>query len=195
MTETGRVLVVGPATRAALPRLPRGTRIRALRFEPFAVRTAFGVDAEELTDRTLSLDAVVGDRAARRLAEGVWTGAGELLSRWRDLRPDRVTAGIVRALTAPGARGVDAVAERAGFSPRHVRRLVRAETGLSPKTLHRVARLHEFLRRAEDERATLGAAAMAAGYADQPHASREIRVLTGLTPGRLLAERRRALPR
>nr|WP_169745164.1 helix-turn-helix domain-containing protein [Cryptosporangium arvum] len=185
VTADGRAVLVGPPTRVELPRLVAGTRIAGLRIEPYAVRAIFGVDADELTDRTVGLDALLGDRAARRVAEEIWDGVPR---QWRDVRPDPATVGIVEALTSAGAPSVDAVAERAGYSPRHLRRLVRAETGLSPKTLQRVARLHEFLQRAGEG---LGPAAAAAGYADQPHATREIGALTGLTPRLLLAERAR----
>ncbi|MBL0802391.1 AraC family transcriptional regulator, partial [Streptomyces albidoflavus] len=54
-----------------------------------------------------------------------------------------------------------------------------------PKTLARILRL----ARARELGATgLSAAEVAhrAGYADQPHLSREVRALTGLTPGALL---------
>ncbi|MFG1927560.1 helix-turn-helix domain-containing protein [Cryptosporangium sp. NPDC048952] len=184
VTADGRAVLVGPPTQVELPRLATGVRIHGLRIEPYAIRTVFGLDADELTDRTLPLEAVLGDGVARRVAEAVWEGTD---LPWQDVRPDEPTVGIVRALTGPGAPSVDAVADRAGYSPRHLRRLVRTETGLSPKTLQRVARLHEFLGRAEF--APVGAAAVAAGYADQPHATREIRALTGLTPRQLIAER------
>ncbi|GAA3393969.1 helix-turn-helix domain-containing protein [Cryptosporangium minutisporangium] len=211
----GNAQLVGPATGVDLPHFPSGTLIRGLRFEPFAIRTAFGVEADELTNRTIPLDAVLDGRSARLVAEAVWLGVGaarpgparairpELTAdrresaaafarlgvRWRDARPERATVGIVRELTTAGTPSVDAVADRSGYSPRHLRRLVRAETGLTPKTLHRVARVHAFLRWAEEGGLPVGAAAAAAGYADQPHASREIRALTGLTPRGLLAER------
>ena len=190
VTADGDAHLVGTATHVDLPRFGSGTVIHGLRFEPYAVRTVFGLDAGELTDRTVPLAAVLGDRAARAVAEAIWTDPTALSVRWGDVRPERAAVGIVRTLTSPGAPSVDAVAERTGYSGRHLRRLVRAETGLSPKTLHRVARLHEFLHRAEEGNAPVGAAAAAAGYADQSHATREIRALTGLTPGQLLAERR-----
>ncbi|MFI5959622.1 helix-turn-helix domain-containing protein [Cryptosporangium sp. NPDC051539] len=187
VTADGRAVLVGPSTHVELPRLPAGTLIRGLRFHPYAVGTAFRLDATELTDRAIDLDTVLGVAEARAVAERIWTG--DLANTWQRTEPDRATAGIVRALTSPGAPSVDAVADRAGYSPRHLRRVVRAETGLSPKTLSRVARLHDFLRAAEGGVTSLGRAAATAGYADQAHASREIRALAGLTPRDLLAER------
>ncbi|TQS39997.1 helix-turn-helix domain-containing protein [Cryptosporangium phraense] len=187
VTADGRALLVGPPTHVELPRLPAGTLIRGLRFHPYAVRTALHTDVAELTDQSVDLDDVLGAATARTVAEQIWAGSDvELAHTWGNAEPDRATAGIVRMLTAPGAPSVDAVADRAGYSSRHLRRVVHAETGLSPKTLQRVARLHDFLRAAE---AGISSAAAAAGYADQPHASREIRALTGLAPGQLLRER------
>lgn len=187
----GQATLVGPATGVEVPTLPAGTLIRGLRFEPYALGAVFGLDAAELTNRTVDLDAVLRPALARAVAESTWDpGADGWLARhWQHVRPDQATIGIVRALTRPGQAGVEAAAGEVGFSVRHLRRLVRAETGLTPKTLHRVARLHDFLRRAEVDRVPVGPAAAAAGYADQPHVSREIRALTGLSPRGLLTER------
>jgi AraC-like DNA-binding protein len=188
----GKAILVGPATSVELPALPPGTHLRGLRFEPYAIRTVFGLDADELTNRTLPLDAVFPDGLTRAIAEAAagTGGASSWLARhWHDVRPDWATVRIVRGLTEPGPAAVEAVAERTGYSTRNLRRVVRAETGLSPKTLYRVARLHEFLHQAEAGGLPIGAAAAAAGYADQPHATREVRALTGLSPRRLLAER------
>lgn len=100
---------------------------------------------------------------------------------------------------------VDEVARAIGLSGRQLRRLLLAEVGLGPKTLTRVGRLHRFLGLAERPGAPPGRAdsgragpdlaglAVAAGYADQPHLTREVRRLTDLTPVGLLAERRGAL--
>lgn len=53
-------------------------------------------------------------------------------------------------------------------------------------------RLQRFLASAERSRTGLAAAAADAGYADQPHLTREVVDLTGTTPARLLEERRQA---
>ena len=78
---------------------------------------------------------------------------------------------------------------------RHLRRVILAETGISPRRFWRLQRFHALLRDA-DRAATPAWAALAArhGYADQPHLIREMQALAGVTPGRLLAERRAEAP-
>jgi AraC-like DNA-binding protein len=94
----------------------------------------------------------------------------------------RASAGQLRsaALSAP-----------LGVTDRHLRRVILAETGISPRRFARVQRFHALLRDA-DRAATPAWAALAArhGYADQSHLIREMQALAGVTPARLIAERR-----
>lgn len=83
------------------------------------------------------------------------------------------------------------VADSLQISDRHLRRLLLEHTGLSPKALQRIVRFQKFVR-AGDAGALLADAAAHAGYADQPHLTREARALAGITPARLIAERRPA---
>ncbi|WP_193614110.1 helix-turn-helix domain-containing protein [Nocardioides lijunqiniae] len=101
-------------------------------------------------------------------------------------------AEVGRAL-ARLARGV-AVAEVAhdvGYSRRHLRNLVVAETGLSPKEYQRVARFEASRDRVLDAArrgGTLAGVAAACGYADQAHLAREWRDLAGCPPTTWLRE-------
>ena len=69
-----------------------------------------------------------------------------------------------------------------------MRRLLLDTTGLGPKDHQRVMRFRASLASAE-RGAPLAVAACEAGYADQPHLTREVRRLSGLTPAALLASR------
>lgn len=60
--------------------------------------------------------------------------------------------------------------------------------GLSPKVFQRVLRMQRFLA-ATERLDGLANAAAEAGYSDQPHMTREVRSLAGLSPTRLLRER------
>ena len=71
---------------------------------------------------------------------------------------------------------------------RERRRFERA-VGYGPKTLGRVLRFRRFLSLAEDHGVPLARAAAEAGYADQPHLTRECSDLAGLPPAELLAVR------
>ena len=114
--------------------------------------------------------------------------------------------GRLRAVDAPGPRpevaralvrltrgaGVAEVADEVGYSRRRLTTLVVAETGLGPKEFQRVARFVRsrdlLLGAARAGGARLAEVAAAAGYADQPHLSREWRRLAGCSPGTWLRE-------
>ncbi|WP_433137549.1 helix-turn-helix transcriptional regulator [Actinomadura nitritigenes] len=83
-----------------------------------------------------------------------------------------------------------ALAARVGLSPQRLRALARAELGMPLarwRIWRRLARAAEALR----EGRTLSGAALAGGFADQAHFTREMRRMMGLTP----AEAVRALGR
>ncbi len=84
-------------------------------------------------------------------------------------------------------------AERIGVTPRQLQRILLTDVGLPPKAYQRVARLQRFVR-AVDAGTSLAAAAADAGYSDQPHVTREVRLLCGVTPRRLAEERRAGRP-
>ena len=179
--DTGVIEVVGVQDRVALPVLDAGTRLFGVRIRPAAVAPAFRTSASSLLNRTLPAEDVVGTRLARRLL----APAG--LDAWlRSIEPDRRATLALRLLAT---HSVGQVADRMGMTSRQLQRVLRAEVGLAPKTYQRVARLQRFLRGADAGRA-LAAAGADAGYADQAHLTRDVRRLTGLTPARLVAERR-----
>ncbi len=102
-------------------------------------------------------------------------------------------AEVANALRLLPMNSVDETAQALGLSSRHLRRLLLQHTGLGPKEHQRVRRLRRFL----DDDSQLADAAVAAGYADQSHLTREVTRLCGLPPGALRAERcrtRRACP-
>jgi AraC-like DNA-binding protein len=91
----------------------------------------------------------------------------------------------VRVLSRPRATVAEAAA-RAFVSERQLQRRFRDDVGYSPKTLQRVLRFDRFMRLLREPRMDLAAAAALAGYADQPHLTREARRLSGLSPSQLL---------
>lgn len=178
---SGLVEVVGLYDEVALPVLPAGTRLRGVRLRPAAVAAAFEASASSLLNRTVPAEDVFGAKRARRLAQP------DGLHAWiRSVDPDPRTAAAVRLL---GAYSVSSVADQLGVTTRQLRRIMVAEVGLSPKAYQRVVRLQRFVR-AVDRGITLAAASADAGYADQPHLTREVHRLAGLTPARLVQERR-----
>ncbi|NKQ52901.1 helix-turn-helix domain-containing protein [Amycolatopsis sp. K13G38] len=187
VTADGTAVLVGPTTEVALHDLAPGTDFRGLRFRTEALGTTLRLRAHELRDATLPLSALLPDDVARRVAEEVWLGrfpAG--------LRPDPVEPRLAYAVRRlwQGVTGVAAVAEEVNVAERHLRRLFLDHTGVGPKAVQRVGRFQRFLRAGESGELNLAGLAALAGYADQAHLTREVRALTGLSPGALLRERR-----
>jgi AraC-like DNA-binding protein len=210
--DQGNATVVGPASAVALPELAPGTRLRGLRLAFASVGPLFRVPAVELADQVVPLSALLpdslasavtdamlsGDPVAERVPGGGWAAGAppcggraavaELRAWLFRAEPDaRVSAAVRELWRRPGV-AVNTVAERVGLSERQLRRALRADVGLGPKAFQRVGRLQRFLRlAAADPGRGLAALAADAGYADQPHLSREAKELAGLTATDLIA--------
>jgi AraC-like DNA-binding protein len=177
----GGAVAVGLADSAVVHRLTAGSSCRGLRLRPEAVATFFGAPAVELRNKEIPLDDAVGSRRAQQLVDTVLHGAPDPL-----LGVDP-PADVANALRLLATSSVDETARAVGRSSRHLRRLLVQHTGLGPKEHQRVFRLRRFL----DADSQLAAAAVEAGYADQPHLTREVTRLCGLPPAALRAERTR----
>jgi AraC-like DNA-binding protein len=179
IVNDGRAVAVGLADTSFVHPLRAGSSCVGLRLRPEAVVPVLGVAAVELRNASVPLDDVVGTARARQLVDAVVGDA-----------PLRVepTRQVADALALLRTQTVDHTAQSMGLSGRHLRRLLVHATGLGPKDHQRVRRFRAFLASAEGG-APLAVAAAEAGYADQPHLTREVRRLSGLTPAALLASR------
>ena len=92
----------------------------------------------------------------------------------------RSDAGFDPCLIAHAARVAD-LRHALGLSPRAVHAQLLATVGLAPKRALRIHRLLAALRHAGTG-STLSAAALAAGYSDQAHFTRDARQLLGEPP-------------
>lgn len=179
--DTGLIEIAGLYDEVALPVLSAGTRVRGVRLRPAVVSAAFRIPASSLRNRVLPADAVLGSRRAERLVDR------RGIDSWvRSIEPSARGTAAVDLL---GTRPVDAVATELGVSGRHLRRIMLADVGLSPKVYQQVLRLQRFVQ-AADAGMPLASAAATAGYADQPHLTRDVRRFAGLTPALLIQERR-----
>ncbi len=94
---------------------------------------------------------------------------------------DRVTACLAELVLTDGA--VAEMAREVGLSPRQVHRRCLDEFGLPPSLLRRIAGVHRAARlTASARRAPLARLAADAGFTDQAHLCREVRVMCGQTP-------------
>jgi AraC-like DNA-binding protein len=195
----GSVWVSGPETRSWPSAAWPSTGAVGVCFRSGVAPSLLGVAASELRDLRVRLDQLWGDRAARELAERVSC---------RDDDDGRAIEleNAVRQMAA-GAWGLDAVAlEAAGrlqlagttsarelarathLSERQLHRRYTAAFGYGPAFLLRMLRIQRFLQLAREASRPprLADLAVDAGYADQPHLTREVHSLMGTTPAQLL---------
>lgn len=176
----GCLTTVGMHDQVDLPVLLPGTHIHGVRLRPEVVGRAFRTPAWEIANASVRLDDVLGNERARQFADRSHR------VEWLDsLLPSQRTAAAVELLAH---RPVGEVANQLGISTRHLRRIMLDEVGLGPGRYQRVARFRRFVG-ALDRRESTASAAALAGYADQPHATRETRRLAGITPRELVSER------
>ena len=199
MWQDGELLVAGPDTTAQVTDLPAGTEFVGLRFQPGAAPPLLGVPASQLVDARPDAAAVWGRRAtdlATRL-EAVRSPAAvaavlqdAVCRRLADAPAlDPVVQHLVASLERGQAVRIDRLAEEVGISRRQLHRQCRAALGYGPKTFAGIVRFQRFLADAgRPGRCRLAEAAIRSGYADQPHLTREVRRLAGLSPARLVAE-------
>jgi AraC-like DNA-binding protein len=191
--SAGRLLVAGPDTRAhtSAPVTP-GSPVLGLRLPPGAAPVLLGVPADALRDQRPELADLWGARAARPWRDAVAAGGAAALEQRVAVRlgehggPAR-DAAVVARLVAAGHDAAE-VADRLGVTTRTLHRRSLAAFGYGTRTLGRVLRLQRVLPLL-DAGLPLVEVAHRAGYADQPHLSREVRALAGRSPARLAAER------
>ncbi|WP_370965559.1 helix-turn-helix domain-containing protein [Amycolatopsis sp. cg9] len=193
----GAVFIAGPDTAAWSSVTRPGAELHGLRFAPGRAAAVLGVAADELRDTRVPLGDLwgrEGELLAERLLTGEMTPAEAVASRLPSAAaPDPAVAELVTRLEAGAARVAEAVtppstrapvkdpAEPATISERRLRRRFVQAVGYGPATYLRVSRFQRAIALAPGA-PNLAALAVAAGYSDQAHLSRDCRALTGLTP-------------
>jgi AraC-like DNA-binding protein len=166
-----------------------------LSLTPLGARGLFGMPASELAAKVVHLDQL----------RGRW--AGELVERLAEAPgwPDRfaVLDDVLGSMAAPaglperapavahaweavveggGTLDVRSLADEVGWSRRHLTEQFRSEFGLGPKVLSRVARFQQARKLLQRGPASLADVAVACGYTDQAHMTKEWRRLAGAPP-------------
>jgi AraC-like DNA-binding protein len=198
--SSGRAEVVGVMTKAIVSAQRRGLDLLGVRFQPGEAPSFFGLVGRDTRDIQLALPDVWGPfgRAFEgRITEARSTGDRRrlldevLLSRMvRRRAPDRRIRAAVDLVSArAGAIDVSRLATHVGLGERQLERAFDHHVGLGPKAFARVMRLQALV--SSMQRAPRSFAALAAdhGFSDQAHLVREVRALSGVTPGELFRER------
>ena len=162
-------------------------------FTPLGARRCLGLPMDELTNRVVALEDVLGPGApllAERLQEAPgWAERFALLDAALLRRAGgRARAGAGGGVDVPAARRgatdgspIGPLAAEVGWSRRHLAARWRRDVGLGPKAVARILRFEHAHRLVRGGRA-LADVAYECGYADQPHLNRDFRALAGATP-------------
>jgi AraC-like DNA-binding protein len=170
-----------------------------LELTPRGARALLGLPAAALAQGVWPLDDVVGRRASE-LIDSLAAAPGpaervqvldSVLARWAvdDGCPAAVDAAWRLLAGSAGSVSVTSIAAQIGLGRRQLSQLVRAELGLTPKTLARILRFSQacgFLR--SGGTTSLAETAVMCGYYDQAHLTNDWRRLGGCTPGEWIAE-------
>jgi AraC-like DNA-binding protein len=164
-----------------------------INFTPLGARRFFGQPMSELTDSMVGLDDVLGlEGIALREQLGNardWntrfaiaeTFVATRLTEARETQAE--IAWAYERITASGGRiRIASLADRLGWSRKHLAGRFSNAIGVGPKTLSRIVRFNRALglsRQGENDWADIAADC---GYADQAHLVREFRDLAGETP-------------
>ena len=169
-----------------------------INFTPLGARRFFGRPMSELTDSMVGLDDVLGlEGIALREQLGNardWStrfAIAETFVATRLTEARAIQAEIAWAydrITASGGRmRIASLADRLGWSRKHLAGTFSNAIGVGPKTLSRIVRFNRALglsRQGENDWADIAADC---GYADQAHLVREFRDLAGATPTAIAA--------
>lgn len=173
----------------------------AIELNPLGSRALLGIPAGELANLTVEGEEVVGRRIGEELRDRLdvrssWSQrfdvVDDILTRLLDA--DAVVASPLqeawRLLDASGGNmAVGRVAQRVGWSRRHLTSQFSREFGLPPKAAARAIRLgHVVAYLRCNANRDLARAAAACGYYDQPHLTREFAAMADSTPTTWLTE-------
>jgi AraC-like DNA-binding protein len=169
------------------------------KFRPGAFTAITGVDAADITDRSVPVPAALGSDLDRDLlaAGGIEVAVGEIEARLaasadvQDPALDLVSDVIESMREAAPDTRVEELAARNYIAPRTLQRLFRRYVGVSPKWVLKRLRIHEAVERlVVGSDASWTELALDLGYYDHAHFIRDFRLVVGRSPAEYVAEAR-----
>jgi AraC-like DNA-binding protein len=192
--------VAGPLDGPSLTEGPADAGFLRVELSPWdAYRLLGGIPLGEIVNADIPMDELLGRWPTRMLdrlqhAENVHDRVGHLraglAARLRTgPAPDPAVLHIWRRIHASGGTVRIGDLAEVGWTRRHLARKFAQQIGLAPKTVARIRRLHVAIHLlGTGAESAMGHLAVRAGYSDQSHLVREMRALTGSTPGQLFSD-------
>ncbi|MGN3973740.1 helix-turn-helix domain-containing protein [Tsuneonella sp. SYSU-LHT278] len=190
------VLVSGPAAEAHVVPVQAGLRYAGMRFLPGSAMSLLGIDPVAVAGQVLPIGSICpssGRWASAALADFVEFGDPAHLDAAIAERAHNggpvdpvVAAASGRLIRSDGRISITALIAETGLSDRQFRTRFLAAAGLAPKTFARVRRQRAAWKSlARKDAGSLADASQIAGYADQPHFSRETQRAFGTSARRV----------
>jgi AraC-like DNA-binding protein len=181
-----RVLAVGPSRRAQYHVIPAESAVVGARLRPGALSVLTGIAVDELCGRAVTIGTLAPTGPQPAAVLGALMDFLGRLAVPRSGGQDRAVRACGLVDAAVRAPSIRSIADELGISERSVRSVFARHVGLSPSMFHQVRRLQRALVLGGEGRLPLVEVAHRSGYSDQAHLCRQMRALTGLTPGGLL---------
>jgi len=159
--------------------------------KPFGVRAVLGVAGADISSIVVNLSDVwarAGELVEMLLAADTWQERFTVLdhafaSKLNSTNPPREVSWAWRRLVkSHGGITVQELADGIGYSRRHFSDRFRETIGVTPKLFARVLRFERACRLIADKEGCLADVAIASGYYDQAHLTREWHALAGCSP-------------
>jgi AraC-like DNA-binding protein len=165
-----------------------------VRLQPAASAVLGKMPLGALRDRILDLAAIDAGFSGRLCAAAagrdikasvaaVCTVLEAHLPAWRI--DERIETAVRRLETCDGTGPIAPLAAASGMSERSFQNAFKEQVGLSAKEFARIQRLQATIRMLDAGVGSMAELAAERGFADQAHATREVRRVTGTTPARL----------
>jgi AraC-like DNA-binding protein len=184
--------VAAPDAMTRRVQLRDGMVLTGIRLRPGAWHAVFGCPAFQFVNGGLLLSDIAP--GARQLHQAVLQSRNlaerlAALEAWvrnalvRATSDDRTIIAACRMLSGDPVVAISAIADRLDWNVRTMHRRFLAACGYGPKHFQKIMRIQAVLRAAQAiPSAGLAELAIAAGFADQAHMTRDFRAITGLTP-------------
>jgi AraC-like DNA-binding protein len=169
----------------------RDSSLVGLRFAPGFAPRVLGVPADDFTNQRVALEDVWAPDEVRHITDLLVASSDPAATledvALRRCAPSDDAAALIDHVVALARAGCHSatIAGEVGYSPRQLQRRSTEAFGYGTKTLNRILRMQRALELIRRGMRTADSAARA-GYADQPHLSREIKDMAGVPLSELM---------
>jgi AraC-like DNA-binding protein len=183
----------GPQLRAGVITIPGGVCYVGARLKLGVAARLFAMPHPKMQNARPKIDELRLDWSARGEVDPDQSLVNAFRARLRGVFPNGLPAPgeglghlVAMAIARRGGRtDLDRLAGEFGCSPRHMRRRVLTELGFGPKTAARIVRMRQALHLVARQEHDLAQIALAAGFGDQAHMTREFLSMGAPAPRRM----------